>query len=309
MDSLIKIDGKPIEKLIEVISAGLSVLYRPRRIRKEADAKAYAIQTIERAKNKAQAEGKIIEAETWDRINDRLIAKEKKRQDNIDDVVEIAAKTLESQPTVSDVPVHPDWTTRFFDIVQDISDEDMKKLWGQILAGEVKSPGSYTLRTLELLRNITKEEAETFVKVAQFVLYSNGYFILEGRGGGLPEFGISYSDIANLTEIGLIQAGTFVGQSFKSLPDKKSTSVILYQNKLQLSITLDPGVEEVFLSANVLTRAGKELYQLIPVTPNIDYLKAVAAAIKRPNVSVEYAEIRSVSDDGRIHYQQPIIPL
>ena len=33
----INIDGKPLEKLIEVVSNGIGTLYRPRKIRKEAE--------------------------------------------------------------------------------------------------------------------------------------------------------------------------------------------------------------------------------------------------------------------------------
>ncbi|UUW11213.1 hypothetical protein NLG42_10480 [Flavobacterium plurextorum] len=42
--------GKPIEKLIDVISEGIGVLYKPRAIRKEADAEAYKIIAIKKAK-------------------------------------------------------------------------------------------------------------------------------------------------------------------------------------------------------------------------------------------------------------------
>jgi len=37
--NLIKIDGKPLEKLIDVVSKGIGTIYRPRSIRKDAEAK------------------------------------------------------------------------------------------------------------------------------------------------------------------------------------------------------------------------------------------------------------------------------
>lgn len=180
MGSLIKIEGKPLEKLIEVISNGIGTLYRPRAIRNEADAKAYEIKVLEKAKHEAIAEGKLIEAENLDRINERLVAKEIKRQNNIDDVVEVAINDISQTESVTETPIDQDWSTRFFDIVQDISDNEMKILWGKILAGEVKKPKSYSMRTLELLRNLSKEEADTFVKVAQYVLHQRDYFIFNG---------------------------------------------------------------------------------------------------------------------------------
>ncbi len=65
MDSLIKIDGKPFEKLIEVVSNGIGTLYRPRAIRKEADAKAYEIKVVEKAKAEAIVEGRTIDSKIW----------------------------------------------------------------------------------------------------------------------------------------------------------------------------------------------------------------------------------------------------
>ena len=172
--NLIKIDGKPLEKLIDVISKGIGTVYRPKAIRKEAEAKAYEIELIERAKSKALAEGREIEADTYDRIQDRLLNKETKRQRNIDTVASIAAEELKDEQTVSEEPVNEDWSTRYFNIVEDISDNEMQTLWGRILAGEVKKPNSYSLRTLEFLKNLSKNEALSFVKVANLSLFGSG---------------------------------------------------------------------------------------------------------------------------------------
>lgn len=56
--NLIRLEGKPFEKLIDVISKGIGTIYKPRSIRKEADAKAYEIGIIKNAKAKALSEGK-----------------------------------------------------------------------------------------------------------------------------------------------------------------------------------------------------------------------------------------------------------
>ena len=304
MDSLIKIEGKPIEKLIEVISNGIGVLYKPRAIRKEADAKAYEIRVIERAKYEAMAEGKLIEADNIDRINERLVAKEINRQKNIDDVIEIDANDLSQANIVSDGPVERDWIVRFFDIVQDVSDEEMKNLWGKILAGEVKTPKSYSLRTLELLRNISKDEADIFVKISQFVLQQNDHFIFNGNEDGINRHRIPYSDIAKMTEIGLIQSGTFVHIEYNSSQNENNIVGIKYAN-LIIILRIKAGVNKVSIPVYCLTTAGKELYKLIDVTPNLDYVKDIGKYIKNDTVSVEYGEIISISDDGTINYKEP----
>ncbi len=58
--NIIKVDGKPLEKLIEVVSKCIGTIYRPRAIRRDAEVESYEIEIIERAKSKALAEGKEI---------------------------------------------------------------------------------------------------------------------------------------------------------------------------------------------------------------------------------------------------------
>ena len=91
---LITFEGKPIEKLIEVISQGIGTLYKPRAIRKEAEAEAYKIGIIEKAKANAIAEGKIIDLELYENIQERILHQETRKQINIDNIAQIAANQL-----------------------------------------------------------------------------------------------------------------------------------------------------------------------------------------------------------------------
>lgn len=303
MDSLVKIDGKPLEKLIEVVSNGIGTLYRPRAMRKEADAKAYEIRVVEKAKAEALAEGKLIEAANLDRLNERLLAKEIKRQNNIDDVVEIAASHLQSEPTVTEEIVNEDWTTRFFDVVQDVSDDEMKKLWGQILAGEVKAPQSYSLRTLELLRNLTKYEADTFVKVAQLSMIQNGdNFIFAGGADDLSKYDVTFDDIAILGEVGIIQSGNLIQRTLTA-NKIRGTELIAYGNiVILLSINAN---SSVLLPIYRFTQAGAELLRLINVISNMAYAKELADYMKMQNANVQYSNDISMIN-GVLKYHPPL---
>lgn len=303
MDSLVKIDGKPLEKLIEVVSNGIGTLYRPRAMRKEANAKAYEIKVVEKAKAEALAEGKLIEAENLDRLNERLLAKEVKRQNNIDDVVEIAASHLQSEPTVTEETVNEDWTTRFFDIVQDVSDDEMKKLWGQILAGEVKTPQSYSLRTLELLRNLSKNEADIFVKIARLALCDNNwYFIYKGKEADISKYDASYSDIAKLIEIGILQSGDLVQHTISAENDDFNTA--LFCCNIIILLTIKAGTE-IQIPIYLFTQAGMELLKLVAAEPNMEYIKELADHVMNTNVKVQYSYILS-KDGNTIHYSNPL---
>jgi uncharacterized repeat protein (TIGR03899 family) len=164
---LITFEGKPIEKLIEVISQGIGTLYRPRAIKKEADAEAYKIQVLEKAKTIANAENKLIEFDTLSAIEQKILFQEQRKQNNIENIIEVAVEQIIQEPNVNSENIDQDWITRFFKIAEDISNDEMQKLWGRILSGEVKQPGSFSLRTLNLLKDLNKQEAEIFTKFAQ----------------------------------------------------------------------------------------------------------------------------------------------
>lgn len=55
-----------------------------------------------------------------------------------------------------------DWLMRFFDTVGNISNEDLQQLWGKILANEIAKPKTCALRTLDMIRNMSSEEAKVF---------------------------------------------------------------------------------------------------------------------------------------------------
>lgn len=302
MNSLIKFEGKPIEKLIDVVSKAIGTIYEPRQIvrKAKAEAKSESIKAIEKAKTQAIIDGDMGKAQYLDRVNDRLINKETKRQKNIEEVVAVAGTLLQTEDKVSENPIDQDWTTRFFDIIQDVSDNEMQVLWGQILAGEIKQPKSYSLRTLETLRNMTKDEAETFQKVAQFVLVQDEAFLFSSDDV-LVKYGINYSKIAKLIEIGLLQPGVFVRRQYVSTNMTDEQYVIIYGDLVVL-ITIKPNTSTFSIPIRLLTTVGKELVKLVDITPNIDYLKEFATTFKRDKANVSYAKILSFDEEGVIRY-------
>ena len=303
----INVDGKPLEKLIEVVSNGIGTLYRPRKIKKEADAQAYAIKVLEKAKAEAGAESLMIETETAERISQRIVAKEMRRQDNIDTVVEMAANNL-AGVEVSDKPVDEDWASRFFDIVQDVSREEMKTLWAKVLAKEIERPSSYSMRTLELLRNISFEEAELFVKLSDLILKQSDCFVFM-NGDDLDRYGLSYTDLAKLKEAGLLHTDEMVTRTYTPKQTDVSQSVLLYGDKVVL-LTIQPNTKKIVMPVILLTQAGCEIYELVEHKDIIEYLKDFASFIKNANetASVKYGKVLELSED-QVIYQTPLVEL
>lgn len=304
----LNIDGKPLEKLIQVVSDGIGTLYRPRKIRREADAQAYAIKVLEGAKAEAGALSTLMDSDTASRIGQRLISKEIRRQENIDAVVEIAAENLQGKD-VSDNPVELDWASRFFEIVQDVSKDEMKVLWAKILAKEIERPSSYSLRTLELLRNISFEEAELFSKISEFVFIQERYSFVFTGNNELKKYGLHYYYLSKLREAGLLQTGEGVTRTFRSSESSVDTYKFVCGN-YYLVLTIPPKSKKIVLPILLLSQAGCELFELTEHKDNLGYLKDFAAFVKKesPTVSVKYGSILE-RERTKIKYALPLIDL
>lgn len=151
--------SKPLTKLIDVVSKSCGTVYKPRAMRKEAEAKAYEILVIGRAELALDKERNqlasvsdtslpVYDPNPMNRAHTRVSFKESQRQSNIEAIADIASENMPEE--IADEAPNEDWMTRFFNHAQDISDPRMQELWGKILGGEVASPSSFGLRTLDI---------------------------------------------------------------------------------------------------------------------------------------------------------------
>jgi len=295
--SLIKIDGKPLEKLFDVISKAVGKIYEPRAIRKEANARAYEIEVIESAKARAYLNKQEIEQDTLDRIQERILFREAKKQQHIDAVTRIAIEQLQNEKDVADTPVNEDWTTRFFNIVEDVSDEQMQQLWGKILASEVKTPNSFSIHTLELLKNLSKPEAELFEKTANYVIfYETEPFICNAKNGEiLKRNNLSFDEYLLLMELGLIKANTDIGYIFE--PTTNDIEYIYNVGKYVIKATKKANTLVWELPILSLTRVGGELLRLLTPVPIDNYIKEFYFYLESLGLVVEYALINKDNEE------------
>jgi len=98
----------------------------------------------------------VVEAAARQTIEDSV-----RRQVNVAHAIAHAEEVL--QDDTQEPPsknIDDDWLYRWRDYAGDVSAETMQQLWGKILAGELKAPGSYSLRVLDFLRNLSQDEAQ-----------------------------------------------------------------------------------------------------------------------------------------------------
>jgi len=301
--------SEPLKRLIEVVAEGVGGISRPLLTRKNADAKAYEIKTIAQAIVDSQKllgtvkyqEGSIIidsssdkemkylpDPNTDQRVLARTTYQQAKKQSNIEHVIQQTVDELKSEQDVSPDKPDSDWVTRFFSITEDISTDHMQIIWGKILAGEIKKPGSYSLRTLELLKNINQREAELFVRVGKIAIWSGGKVFIPNTDNGIylqEKFKLSFSDFLTLREIGLLVPNDLE----ISLPlAEEDDHTVFSSGNTAIIINRLKGTPRQALTCIMFTENGKQLLQLIEKSPaDLDYIKRFASIWRREVVEIQ----------------------
>jgi uncharacterized repeat protein (TIGR03899 family) len=122
-----------------------------------------------------------------------------------------------------DEDLDPDWFFSFLKMAEEIFSPAMHELWGMIFAVETAKPGSFSIKTLGILKQLTQKDAQIFRNAVNLTSKRKGEFtpkILLGyyqktsiwslfsshktHRLNLAEFGFSYPDILSLMDLGLI---------------------------------------------------------------------------------------------------------
>ena len=305
-----KVLVEPTMKLLDMVGGAIGMLYEPKHKRKMADATAYEINAIGEAMRSAadlpivyDQNGVVISSEDFARLmqraGTRLALQETIKQHNIESVVDNAYEILEKEEVCSEEPVEQGWINRFFDSVADISDEDLQKLWGKVLAGEIKQPKSYSLRTLETLKNLSKHEATLFQKIAPFVLREGNNHFIVSNNGILKKHDLNYHEILQLDECGLINSGISV--SLQISLSNTEESQIFNKCKMIALEGLSSSVTKVYVGDYGLTRAGIEILSLIDFIPDDSIVDDVFDLIVKnspSNLKMAIHKVNSIQENS-----------
>ena len=241
-----------------------------------------------------------------DLVNQRIQFQEEKRQANIGSVVRNAASEL-GDGEVQDHEVDHDWTARFFSDVQDVSTEEMQKLWGKILAGEVGRPGNTSIKTLGILKNLDKAVATLFGKLCSSCvsIIPDGRNFMDARvpslGGdaannALSEYGLSYGNLNVLNEHGLIVSDynswsdirAAIGIAPVGVPPALIRIPFSFQGKYWILVpTTQRDLSKEFrLSGVALTKSGQELSRIVELEAADKYALNLREYFKKNNLTM-----------------------
>lgn len=290
---------EPLSKLIEVSAKGIGNIAEPWLTKRKADAKAYEIKKIGEALNDPAVQGNIVisngelsiellKNSIEERALSTIIHQGLKRQENTEKILDKAQENLICLESVTSEDLDEDWITRFFSTAQDVSNEDMQTIWAKILSDEIIKPKSYSLRTLELLKNISSDEARIIANFAQLSLDAGeAKFVYRDRDL-LFEHGISFKDIRLLQELNIIESDlSYTIEPNSTVPATSKDKVLIIKNNSNT---------EIIFPIHNFTNIGCEISNLIENNFNIAYAKDISRELKglgtvASDIEVSYSDL------------------
>jgi hypothetical protein len=222
-----------------------------------------------------------------------------RKETNVAKSILIAEDILgQDQQEPSDTPIDDDWIYSWRDYAGRVSSEELQDLWGRILAGEVKQPGTYSMRTLEFLKGLSKSEADLISKAARFVI--DGRIYREKEEFLEPE-GVNFSSLLFLQDIGILSGVEALGltTTYKTIDQNKYFKGLVASNKIIL-IEHEDKNKTVEAEVYLLTRVGAEVLRLASFGVNTDYLDSVAKDYAKKGFNVKTADfIQQTASSGR----------
>lgn len=181
-----------------------------------------------------------------------------------------------------------DWFTRFYEMAGNVSDDFMQELWAKILAGEVSRPSSFSLKTIDVLRNLGRSDALLFLEICASSFQIEDAFFLPNDEKYLENKGIKYIDVMRLSELGLIYNDPLISYNFVVT---KTPMLTLKNHELILLISSNDGKEvSVSIRQYPFTKAGREIASLCFTEASsdniIEYAKLLAEKNKAYKLSV-----------------------
>lgn len=208
-------------------------------------------------------------------------AEEKRKIENKAEIVKIALEDLGSKHANDDKDdatkeIEDDWLNLFARIAEDKSSDELKSLFGKILSGEIRKPGSFSLRTLQFLSTLSKDDAQA---ISQFFSYVLGGQIVPRKSRG--EIGPDLDTRLEMEELGLVTTHNPVGGLAWVLNIPAKLNFLMAGESIGVTVVNQSDRDiNIKVECQFLTKTGVELMQVAnPPHTDRKYLEEVSQII------------------------------
>jgi hypothetical protein len=212
--------------------------------------------------------------ELLDRMLDRFLAEELKRQENREAIAIEAGKLLEeSPPDANTKGPSEDWLNVFSSYAEKATSEQLRQHWAQVLAGEIRAPGAFSPATLQLF-SILDPALATDIEIARVWIADNEWIPVVGDLEQSPKFDV----LVRLDAVGFLRRSS---SRRLRLGPGRIWGTSFHNHGMIMSCSVE---KEIRLPAALLTVQGKEALKIIAPSEDLDVIRHMANGIKSRGV-------------------------
>jgi hypothetical protein len=202
---------------------------------------------------------------------------ERRKLQNRADVTALAIREFSTSSSFEDAQteIDEDWLNLFARIAEDKSSEELKSLFGRILAGEVRRPGAFSLRTLQFLSTLSRAHAS---QVTAFFAYALDGIVVPQFVQSTLSSGEDLVERLLMEELGIASHPAQISPLGWNFSCAKMTTTTIEGIGYRLEIINNTEAEAlVEFQGQVLTQIGQELLPIAgPKPPDASYVRSLA---------------------------------
>lgn len=209
-------------------------------------------------------------------LNEAYKRFEQQTENNLKKVIEETSKIVQEKKLEISGYTKIDWINIYFESAKNAADTYMQNVWAKVLARELEQPGTFGYKTLDVLKNMSKEDFILFEKMCAVQI---DYAIF--RGEAYKKQGIEWLNLIKMSELGLLSLdGTTRTYKF----DSKGKICLLYDNEYVIYMTNNTEEKErLQLEVFILTYAAKELLSIVSYKYTEQFLEDIVEDLKKIN--------------------------
>ena len=226
---------------------------------------------------------------------------------NLNSIASYAVDELRKQPAGSehspaqDVPISDEFLDAFEPVAKTKGTEYMQRLFARILAGEVRRPGSFSLRTIKVAEQLDQRVAQLFRNLCslccelrvdiripdrtpEYQTIVNDIRVVSMNGdpnqSALSDYGLGYEKLTILQDYGLVAADCNTSCDYwfcVRTKNKTATTPLRHQGRDWILVPFE--TEEEFatlrLSGVMLSAVGRELFPIVEKTRSETYTQGL----------------------------------
>ena len=244
-----------------------------------------------------------------------------REQINLDTICEKAVEQLGSNDASegesnSEKSIDDDWLNTFEEEARKKSTEDMQDYFGRLLAGEIKKPGSSSIRAIRILGTLDQETARLFRKFCSAAIIFPGEIdirvcSLEGTAGenSLSKYGLSFSQLNILNEYDLIISDYNSWREYQLCiagatlsPEGVPLTPLPFEHQGKLWVLVPTKKRNPLtgfrLHGVALTSSGRRLSRIVHKEPTEEYTRDLIAFFETQNLQMTEVKTPAVHQEA-----------